>query len=68
MGIYKLFDEEKKMWKWEGFGIEKYYSTETEADADKENVWNEHMTNINAMNVISDMLFKCRINSRRTNA
>ena len=68
MGIYKSFDEEKGMWKWEGYGFVKYYATEAEADADEKNVWNEHMAKINAMNVISDMLIKCREISRRENA
>lgn len=68
MGIYKTYDIEKGMWMWKGCGFVKYYNTEAETDADRENVWNEHMAKLNAMNVISNMLIKCRANSRRANA
>ena len=59
MGIYKGYDEQKKMWYWKGFMFRKYYKTETECDADKDNVFYEHMNRLDAWNIIADLLCNC---------
>lgn len=58
MGIYKSFNGKK--WQWKGaFGV-KYYDTETECDADRENVWELHMATLKAWRTVADMLASFR--------
>ena len=56
MGIYKKFDEAKQKWYWEGFGFRKYYNSEAECNADKENVWNKHINKVKAFGIVSKLL------------
>lgn len=55
MGIYKSFNESIGKWVWKGFRLYRTYDTEAECDADRENVWTEHMNNLEAWN------FACRL-------
>ena len=63
MGIYKSFDEQLGKWIWKGFRFVRYYDTEAEADADRENVWEEHMRRLEANAIISRMLIRTRISN-----
>lgn len=60
MGIYKSFNTFKGKWQWEGCNFVKYYDTEEECDADRENVWKRHMKNLKSWNFVCNWLASYR--------
>jgi len=60
MGIHLTFDKELAKWKWTGFNLVRYYSTESEARADRENIWKQHSSNLESFRLISNLLLSYR--------
>ncbi len=63
--IYKYFDRDRNMWALRGYCVSRYYKTESEADADINNVWKVQLSNINGQKLEFPHLHQIIMNIRR---